>query len=123
MNFQDSLFDSPLPKTSTDDSESPFADYQVSNVRRLVLKPKTDGDSPPFSSLNILDVLNGEIKDSRKSEEKKPKPNPIRLDFDATEHNDSNADVSVETQTVNLLHSTGKDQLPGNNHVGLMSQF
>lgn len=121
MEFQDSLFDSPLPKTSTEDSESPFADYQVSNVRRLVLKPKTEGDSPPFSSLNILDVLNGEIKDSPISEAIS-KPNPIRLDFDATEHNnDSHADVSVETQTVNILHSTGKEL--GNNYVGLKFQF
>lgn len=84
-----------------------------------MLKPKTEGDSPPFSSLNILDVLNGEIKDTRKSEAA-PKPNPIRLDFDATEHNDSRADVSVETQTVNILHSTRKE--PNGNYVSLKVQ-
>ncbi|ERL95449.1 hypothetical protein D910_12711 [Dendroctonus ponderosae] len=110
-NARDSLFDS--HGQSSDYLRSPMANYQKTNVRKLILKPKASNDNTPnASSSNILDILLNEDKENQKSDSGNiGTVNPVRLTFDSTAHNESIANNSVETQTFNILHSTSRDVL------------
>ncbi|KAL1502583.1 hypothetical protein ABEB36_007706 [Hypothenemus hampei] len=109
---RNSLFDTP-PKAN-DQVKSPLADYQKTNVRKLVLKPKPASEkSPLLNSSNILDILLSEDNENHYSDSKSTpvKSNPVRLTFDTTINNDSLLNNSVETQNVKLVDSTSKEEL------------